>query len=298
MLNHEEITSYPVILSTRSHGKTNEIYPLMDRFNYVVCSTNLDGAPYFLDASQPGLGFGHLPAYCYNGHARIISKEMQPPVFFLADSLKEQKMTSVLVMNDEKETTSLTGSFQSYLGYNESNQLREKLSKKTEKGFFKDIQTSYTSEIEIQNGSIDSLKQPDYPATVHYDFAFKNLFTEDIVYLNPMMSEGYKENPFKAAERKYPVEMPYTIDETYTFNMEIPKGYVVDEMPKSAKVLFNDTDGFFEYLIGKDESNVQMRTRIKLNHANFSPDDYSSLRDFFAFIVKKQSEQIVFKKKK
>ena len=113
-----------------------------------------------------------------------------------------------------------------------------------------------------------------------------------------MLEEGYKENPFKAADRKYPVEMPYGFDETYIFNMEIPEGYVVDELPKSTKVTFNEDEGFFEYLIAADAGNVQFRSRVVLKKANFKPEDYATLRDFFAFIVKKQGEQIVFKKKK
>jgi hypothetical protein len=113
-----------------------------------------------------------------------------------------------------------------------------------------------------------------------------------------MLNEGYKENPFKSADRKYPVEMPYAMDETYTLSMDIPEGYVVDELPKSTRVLFNDDEGFFEYLIVKGDGNIQFRSRIKFNKANFKPEDYASLRDFFGFVVKKQSEQIVFKKKK
>ena len=113
-----------------------------------------------------------------------------------------------------------------------------------------------------------------------------------------MMSEAYKENPFKAAERVYPVEMPYGFDETYVLNMDIPAGYVIDEVPKSTKVTFNGDEGFFEYLIAKDDNGLQFRSRIQLKKANFKPEDYATLRDFFAFIVKKQSEQIVFKKKK
>ncbi|MBS1932609.1 MAG: transglutaminase domain-containing protein, partial [Bacteroidetes bacterium] len=298
MLNHEDIPSNPLILSTRHHGKTNEIYPLMDRYNYVICDATIDGTSYFLDASEPRLGFGHLPEYCYNGHSRVISKELQVPVYLEADSLKEQKMTSVFIVNDEKKDGMVDGSFQSQLGYFESYDLREKISKKTEKDFFKEIKIPNSQDVDIENGNIDSLKQPDFPATLHYDFAFKNAFNDDIVYFNPMLTEGYKENPFKAAERFYPVEMPFTSDETYILNMEIPKGYTVDELPKSTKVSFNETDGFFEYLILKDDNNIQLRSHIKLNRANFSADDYSSLRDFFGFVVKKQSEQIVFKKKK
>ncbi len=41
---------------------------------------------------------------------------------------------------------------------------------------------------------------------------------------------------------------------------------------------------------------IQLRSRVQLNKANFESEDYQTLRDFFAFIVKKQAEQIVFKK--
>ena len=44
--------------------------------------------------------------------------------------------------------------------------------------------------------------------------------------------------------------------------MEIPAGYIIDELPKSAKVAYNETDGYFEYLIAKDDNNVQLRSHI------------------------------------
>ncbi|HLX91370.1 MAG TPA: DUF3858 domain-containing protein [Puia sp.] len=296
MLNHEEIHADPVLLSTRKNGYTHEIYPLLDRFNYVICSVNIDSKTYYLDASQPKLPFGTIGEECYNGHARIISKENPVPVYFFADSLKERKITTILIVNDEKGG-SLLGSFTSQLGNVESYELREKISKKTEQEYFKDIKP-YTSDFVITNSGIDSLNQLDVPATVHYDFNYKLPVDDEIIYLNPMLTEGYKENPFKSTDRKYPVEMPYTMDETYVFNMEIPNGYAVEELPKSARVSLNGTEGSFEYLIQKDESNIQMRTRLKLNKATFEPGDYSTLRDFFAFIVQKQAEQIVLKKKK
>ena len=122
---------------------------------------------------------------------------------------------------------------------------------------------------------------------------------EDIIYMNPMFGEGYKENPFKSAERFYPVEMPYTMDETFNLQMEVPKGYVVDELPKSMMVKLNDQDeGLFEYRISQSGDNISFRSRIRLIRANFLPDEYEMLREFFNLVVKKQSEQIVFKKKK
>jgi hypothetical protein len=78
--------------------------------------------------------------------------------------------------------------------------------------------------------------------------------------------------------------------------MEIAKGYIVDELPKSARVKFNGEDGVFEYIIGKTETTVQLKCTLKLNKANFLPKDYQTLRDFYSFVVKKEAEQIVFKK--
>jgi hypothetical protein len=208
----------------------------------------------------------------------------------------EGKVTTVFVTSQSKGV--LSGTYQSVPGYFESCAVREKVKEKGEKDFFKTIQTAYAGETVVSNTHIDSLKKEDKPVGIAYEFEEKIDSNEDLIYFNPLLSESLKENPFKAAERMYPVEMPHAMDETYIFNMEIPEGYVVDEIPKSAKVLFNEDEGFFEYLVAKDDHLIQLRTRIKLKKANFKPEDYSVLRDFFGFIVKKENEQIVFKKKK
>jgi hypothetical protein len=111
-----------------------------------------------------------------------------------------------------------------------------------------------------------------------------------------MFADAPKENPFKSAQRNYPIEMPYCIDRTYVMNMQVPQGYKVDELPKPARVTLNDNEGSFEYLIQQSGDNIQLRCRTKLNKANFEPEDYETLRNFFAFVVEKQGEQIVFKK--
>ena len=92
--------------------------------------------------------------------------------------------------------------------------------------------------------------------------------------------------------------MPYARDEVFQLVMDVPAGYVVEELPKSSKVLLGDNIGFFEYIIQKDEDIIQFRSRIKIDKTIFSADSYNGLRDFFATIVNKQNEQIVFKKKK
>ena len=296
MLMHENIDTHPMILSTKNHGYAHDFYPLMDRFNYVISFIKIDSAAYYLDASSTTLGFGMLHWKCYNGHARLVDPKNPAPYYLDADSLRETKFTNVIIINAEKGKWE--GGYTSTPGLYESVSIKDDVKDKGEEAFFKKIKNGFTGDIKLLNMHIDSLSKDTDPVSINYDFDLNLTEEEDIIYFNPMMSDIYKENPFKSAVRQYPVEMPYSSDEIYVANIDIPDGYVVDEMPKSARVSFNESDGMFEYLISSSGESIQFRCRLKLNKANFMPEEYESLRDFFGYVVKKESGQIVFKKKK
>lgn len=292
MLRHEEIPSEPVLMSLRSRGLVDAIYPLMDRFNYLVCQVKIGDRLFYLDASKPMIGFNKLPESCYNGIAWVLSKDEPAPVFFYADSLREEKRSSVFIINNDKNK--YVGAFNSQLGYYESADFREKMSKTKKEDYLKEIAKGYSGDIKVANLEIDSLGKYEEPVSIRYEFDINK--EEDMLYFNPMFSEGQKQNPFKSAQRNYPVEMPYTVNEVYILNMEVPNGYAIEEIPKSVRFKMNDGEGMFEYLCVKSPDKIQLQSTIKINKANFQQEDYESLREFFSFIIKKQSEQIVFKK--
>ena len=284
----------PVILSTKQHGYTYALYPLLDRFNYVIARLSIGDKVYFLDASRPLMGFGRLNYDIYNGHARVVD-ELATPVDFSANSLLENKITSILILNDSSNKQK--GSVQQVPGYFESYRLRQKIKEKGQAAYIEDLKKAFGTEVEIANARIDSLDLYEAPVYINYELKI-NSDNEDIIYYNPMLGEAWKENPFKSAERFYPVEMPYTIDETYLLTMDVPQGYTIDEMPKPIKVKLNEQEeGLFEYLISASEGVVLLRSRLLLKKASFMPEEYELLREFFNLVVKKHSEQIVFKKK-
>jgi len=292
LLKNKGFEAYPVLLSTRDHGKALEMYPILEKLNYVITKVIINDKSYLLDASQSKLGFGHLDLDCYNGYARVIDKDLPELINLSADSIRENKLTTVFITNDEKG--GLTGTVTSNLGSYESNKLRQKLAKTSTQDYFKEVRKQYSFDVAMSNEVIDSLAVYEEPVAVKYDIKFQP--EEEMIYLNPIFGEAYKENPFKAAERLYPVEMPYAVSENFTLRMEIPKGYKIEELPKSSKVKFNEDEGIFEYLVAKDDTSIQLRSTLKLNKATFFPEDYQSLRDFFTYVVKKHSEQIVLKK--
>lgn len=285
----------PVLLSTRDFGYNLASYPVFQKLNYVIVRLKVDGKIYYLDAAHPQLAFGHLAGDCYNGHARIISERDSASIYFEPDSLKESKTTLVLVNPSEKGQ--LEGMAQTTFGQQQSYNMRLYASEHGKENYFKELQAGFGDDVSILNGDMDSLNLLEEPVKIHYDFRMSQEPGASILYINPMWWSENRNNPFTATTRKYPVEMPYVLDDTYIFNMEIPKGYVVDELPKSAKVALNGDQGMFEYIIGQTEDHIQMRWRLRLNKAWFPAEDYTSLRDFFGYIVKKESENIVLKKK-
>jgi hypothetical protein len=292
MLRRAKLSASPVILSTRDHGVTNELYPIRSRFNYTIAAVTADSLTYFMDASWPYLGFGRLDASCYNGHARVISPDI-PAIRFDPDELLEQKTTYVMLMGD---AGGFKGSFQQKPTYFESCSLREKVRDKGKEEYFKPIAKGFMAETTMSETEIEGLEDDEVPVMVKYAFEMKP-DESGMLYINPLFTEAIRSNPFKSQDRKYPVEMPYVKDEMYTMNMAVPEGYEVEELPQSAMVKLNETDGVFQYLIQHSENNIQFRSRIKLNRATFMPDEYNSLRDFFDMIVKKHAEQIVLKRK-
>lgn len=294
MMRYANIQADPVILSTKSNGYTYSLYPLIDRFNYTISQVIIDNRVYYLDASNAQMGFGRLSPECYNGHARVVDP-MATAINFTADSLLERKITSVLMINNDKG--GIMGSMQKTPGYFESYNLRRKIKDAGLPGYVAELQKGFLSEVQIKEPKVDSMDLLDMPVKLEYQFEMPET-EEDIMYFNPMMTEAWKENPFKAANRYYPVEMPYTIDETYLLRMDVPKGFEVEEMPKQVRMKLNENDdGFFEYLISNSNGVISMRCRLRLSRTYFMPEEYEMLREFFAMVVQKQGEQIVFKKK-
>jgi Domain of Unknown Function with PDB structure (DUF3857)/Domain of Unknown Function with PDB structure (DUF3858) len=293
VLNNANIEATPIILSTRNNGYTNATYPVLENFNYIICTITIAGIKYFLDAAVPKIGFNKLPLYCYNGHAQAITKNTYP-IYLSTDSLKEEENSSVFLYNDSNNKITATYSFEP--GYYNSLLIRNKLDSATIDNYFKKEIITTDAEMDIKNVTIDSLMNYNTPIKINVDFSIK-LDNNDVIYFNPMLDKSMLKNPFNSdSTRAYPIEMPYTIDKFYVLNMEIPNSYKVEDLPKSLKVALNNTDGFFEYRVTTDGKSIFFKSRIKIKKANFNQADYALLYDFYSYIAKKHAEFIVFKK--
>ncbi len=290
LCRHEGMDASPVILSTRQHGYAVEDYPLLSDYNYVIARVQLGDSVWLLDASKPYIGFGRLPELCYNGWARAIDSSFaQIPLF--PDSVTETRLTTVRLENTD---SGYAGTYNRENGIFESMTIRNRLRKESVEDFFESLRKTMADYKQMDDYGFDSLNIPEADLGWHYRMKYN--FSNGTIYFNPIFHERFNTNPFSSPVRHYPVEMPFCINNVYVLNMDIPRGYRVDQLPRSQLVKLEDSSGIFEYLISADDSAIHFRMQLAIRKTHYSPDEYQGIRDFFSHIVAKEKEPIVFKK--
>ncbi len=295
MLRYAGIHADPVILSRKRFGFVYDNYPVIGRFNYVISQARVDGKDMMMDASHSYLGFGKLPYDCYNGSVRVVD-EKGTKLNLSSDMLTEKENIRVLLQGNEKGEWK--GKVTKLHGYYESVEMREKLKSGDRDALKKEITALYENEVKIENPEIHSRELLDEPVEVTYDIAY-NTDPAGIIYIHPVVSGRYKTNPFKSADRRYPVEMPYKLDESYTISLTIPDGYTADEIPASLNMKLNEQgDAAFEYVATRaSDKEIRITCRLETKKALFATEEYEALREFFNRVVAKQNEQVVLKKR-
>jgi hypothetical protein len=160
--------------------------------------------------------------------------------------------------------------------------------------FFESLRKTMADYKQMDEYGFDSLNVPEVQLGWHYRMKYN--FRNSTIYFNPIFHERFNSNPFISPFRHYPVEMPFCINNTYVLNMDIPRGYRVDQLPQSQRVRLEDSSGIFEYLISADDSTIRFRTQLTIRKTNYGVGDYQGIRDFFSHIVAKEKEPIVLKK--
>ena len=290
LCRHDGMDASPVILSSRQHGYAVDDYPLLSDYNYVITRVQLGDSAWLLDASKPYVGFGQLPEQCYNGWGRAIDSSFaRIPLF--PDSVTETRLTTVELRNTD---SGYTGTYNRLNGVFESRNERSRLRKETADDFFASLRKTMADYKQMDDYGFDSLDVPEAQLGWHYGMKYD--FTQGTIYFNPIFHERFDRNPFSSPVRHYPVEMPFCIDNIYVLNMDIPRGYRVDQLPKSQRIRLGDSSGVFEYAISADSGAIHFRMQLQIRKTGYDPDEYPGIRDFFSLIVAKEKEPIVLKK--
>jgi hypothetical protein len=288
LLNSVGINATPVVLSTRSHGKVYTQYPLLDAFNYVAISAEVDGKTVLTDATDINSSNFRIPQQCINGSGLLIKKDKTDwiPLQFLLPSTTRTYL-EIELANDSLKSTIRTSATE-YEAIN----LREKfgsdsiqVKKSLEQRGYNIIESS----VKIKNAT-------DYKKPYIYQFSTDNPAEKinNKIYISPFYGEIIQENPLKQSVRTYPIDLIYPIHKTLHSKIRIPDGYKFDFIPLNKRI---DNDQFlFDYATTISDDIVIISLQYFFKSPLYDSSEYNRVKLYFNEIVTKSAEKIVISK--
>lgn len=299
MLQTAGLKANPVLISTRKHGRVSRFAPLYDRFSHVIIHVQLDSAnAMLLDANERFRPAGVLPFEFLNGMGLVI----EPKVYPKWVNLCKQKTTEFIDANCQVVKDQLVITIKSIQkglsAIKERHDLHERENtpeRVLREKFTKLLGTKGTiknAAYENADKAYESLKSSCEIATNEWGEV-----SDERIYFNPMLIFGQTENPFKSPERLFPVDFGEPSDNIYSFTVTVPEGYVVEDLPKSARMVLGQGDMKFDFLVIQNGNQIKISSKIQIKNPIIGVDEYATVRQFFEQISVKHNEQIVLKKK-
>ncbi len=294
MLDKANIPVDMVLLSTRDHGFIREAYPMTRQFNYVIVQAKTDEGNILLDATEKYLPMGMLPERCLNGKGLVISKTNHGWITIDPKVKAKSIISADLKLNADGQ---LNGKLElNKDGYDALN-ARKRYHKDGEEEFVKRLTTGKSWEIQNKSfGGMDKLMEKTRE-TYELEVADHVSVAGTQMYINPYLMSQQTENPFKVAERSYPVDFGRSEEIMYLLKIAIPDGYEIDELPQTKIFAMPGNAARFVYSATMVGNMISLTSTLSINKPLFIQDEYPILREFYNQVVAKQAEQIVIKKK-
>ncbi len=283
----------PIVISTKAHGIP--LFPTREGFNYVVAGLRRDEKTILIDATDKYATLNILPKRIYNWSGRMINKEGISQEIDLLETIAPSSNTYVKGQLDGDGL--LTGEYKQRLVSIEALDFRHLYASKAA-GEWEGYQVEQLGLSEIENYSVEGLKDLDKPLVVSFNFSTDQAIEQvgNKVFLSPLSFLKMNENPFKSDERQFPISFDYPYSRDVMFNIQLPENYKVTSLPESVNLALPDEAGSFIYSVAENNGTLQVIMRYKLNKSLIAADYYLTLKEFFKLRVDKENERVVLEK--
>jgi len=293
MLREVGLDANPVLISTRRNGVA--LYPSLTAYDYVIAGVETPEGITLLDATSKHTTPNVLPIRAVNWKGRMIRKDGSSAEVDLVPTKSSKEVFNVSSAIDSEGVVSgkVKNISMDYVGYSH----RERFAGTSSDVMMEKIEERYNG-VELSDYKVDGEDEPAKPITEDYNFTHRSLcdLIGDKMYFSPMLFFAEGENFFKSETRAYPVDFVYPYQDRYLINIDLPEGYIVESMPKSASFVIEENIGTFRYNIAEKNGSIQLGVFLDINYSIIPQDYYSALKNFFQNVIEKENEKVVLKK--
>ncbi|XHR96602.1 DUF3857 domain-containing protein [Mucilaginibacter sp. UC70_90] len=286
-----------VLLSTREHGMVNTLYPVLTDFNYVIARLTIGEKTYLLDATDRLLSFGLLPLKCINDRGRVIN--LNKPSYWVELTSQQKAATTRTLDLTLLDNGKLKGTIVNYYKGYDAFEKRKAIKKfNTIDEYVEDFDEKQPK-LKVLNYEITNLDSLDNPLREKFEVeidAFDNL-NHDKLAFNPFLWEKRTTNPFKLAERDYPVDWAFASDKRLILVMHLPQQYIVEAPPQVVTYSLPNKGGMFATTFETQDNTFTFSNITQLNKSVYDSAEYPYLKEFFNKIILTEKGDMIFKKK-
>ena len=265
-LNDVGLKAAPVVLRTRDLGQLPVNFPSLQKLSSFVVGIVTDaGKNVYIDASSKNGYLNVLPENLLVERARLILKNNRSLWVNLQQVTKSQKSTIIdAVLTPDgvlkgKQTVRYEGL--AAMKYREEKGID---------GFGPDI-------------------------TDASEFTLQGQVTDDTISICPFPNP-MKENPFKAEQRKMPVEFPSMATNHVVVNITLPEGYTLQGEPRNTTIVSPDKGLEGRYQTSVSGGKAMLSCQFSVKRLMHSEKSYDDLRQIFNLFSQYNTEPLTFKK--
>ncbi len=296
LLKQTGINAYPMVVSTREHGKVDPFYTSLVQFNRAVVLVPVDSTKkYILDATGKYNIYNETPSELLNSLGLYIDKSKE--IYKIIRIEKNEPVRQVIMIDAEiKPTGKIEGTAQiNYTGYSRIDAI-ERYKKEGEKKYL-DYLRNNDNDLNISTTKFENMEIDTLPLTQSVNFNL-NLSgsDENYIYLNPNILTPLKSNPFLSDNRTTDIDFVYPRSYTLNSSYKIPAGFKTDALPKSVTLVMPDKSFSFRRLVIEQDGQIVIHYTVNYNVSEYSRDNYADFHEFFKKMHEMLNEQIVLKK--
>jgi len=297
LLNSVGIESNMFLMSPRQISLPKKTYPVMSDFNYIIAKAKISGKDYLLDASSKYHPFGILPFRALNHYGRVM--DFSDGSYWHDIEPYKNNLYQVRVHAEfNSEAKEFKGIFDILnLGYN-AIELNEERAGKSLEDYTNTLNLQFRNNFETSDYIKIENRSNDKKVSEQLKFSLSTELINDNIYFNPFLIQIFKQNPFLAEERRYPVDLGYPRRFKYQLNLNIPEEYEIIEIPEKKVIQLGENLASLKYYYLKKDNNIMLFFDLNINNTYYIPSDYKVLHEMFKLIMRLQENTLLVLSKK
>ena len=296
LLKGAGIEAYPLFLSARNFGEINKDFPSIFQFNNLLIYSEIDGTPYFLDASFSHGSIGLIPTDSYNESGLVFKKDGFKWVDINPDKSKFYIDLDIEAALDR--TGNLAGTV---TAVNEGYTARE-IRKMKDQGMnpadiLKQAFFDIYSDAEIKNSSITV-----DPKTGEVNISGEFLISEYAVSFQsglefrPLISGFLLDNPLQENTRNMTVRLDAPEFLMLSYEISYPSDFYLDESNQNRQIMFPGAE--FKESYRTESNTIDYSYDIKISKRKFPPDVFPQILNLYERWVDLSTSTWFIKKEK